>query len=118
MTTTSAEHEHCLAPGCGRRLICAASRARGYGWGCWRRIRAVRTLAALAGFTARQIEQARELIEDAAIIPTAPATVFRTVSSDGLRIYLTTRNACTCPASKACFHSAGVILAAGKAASR
>jgi hypothetical protein len=106
----SAEHEHCMAAGCGRRLHCAASRARGYGWGCWRKIRAARKLAALTAFTAAQIESARELIEDAAIIPTALATVFRTVSSDGKRVYLTSRTGCTCPASKACFHNAGVIM--------
>ena len=103
-------HEHCLRPGCGRRLYSTASRTRGYGSGCWRRIRATRVLAALAEFTARQIEAGRELIEDAAIIPTAVAAVVRTVSSDGLRVYLTTRNACTCPASGPCFHRAGVLM--------
>lgn len=108
--TSTAEHEHCIK--CGRTLYCQASRARGYGWGCWARIRKARKLAALVNFTIRQIEQAVELIEDAAIIPTALATVFRTVSSDGERVYLTTANACTCPASKACFHQAGVMMAA------
>jgi len=112
---TNTEHEHCLAPGCGRRLYCATSRARGYGWGCWRRIRAAARLQALAArlaeFTARQIADARELIEDAGVIPTALAAVCRTISHDGRRVYLTTRNACTCPASKPCFHTAAVILA-------
>jgi hypothetical protein len=103
-------HEHCLRPGCGRRLYSTVSRARGYGWGCWAKIRKARRLGALAEFSARQIEQARELIEDAAIIPTAMAAVARTVSSDGLRVYLTTRNGCTCPASKACFHRAAVLM--------
>jgi Family of unknown function (DUF6011) len=101
-------HEHCLR--CGRKLHCAASQARGYGWGCWARIRVARKLVALVQFTRRQVDQAIELIEDAAVIPTAIATVFRTVSSDGQRIYLTTTNGCTCPASGLCFHRAGVVL--------
>ena len=101
-------HEHCLR--CGRKLHCAASRARGYGWGCWARIRVVRKLAELVSYTRQQVDRAVELIEDAAVIPTAMATVFRTVSSDGLRVYLTTRNGCTCPASKECFHRAAVLM--------
>jgi hypothetical protein len=72
-----------------------------------------RRLAGLAEFTARQIDQARELIEDGGVIPTAMAAVVRTVSSDGLRVYLTTLNACTCPAAKACFHRAALLMVAG-----
>jgi hypothetical protein len=109
----SAGYEKCIS--CGRRLHCAISKQRGYGWGCWaRRRRAIRLAAAsarLAGYTARQLADAAELIEDAAVIPTVMATVFRTVSHDGLRVYLTTANGCTCPAKTPCFHRAGVILA-------
>jgi len=104
------EHEHCLRPSCGRRLYSAASRARGYGWGCWRRIRAAATLAALAEFTAAQLEQARELIEDAAIVPAAILGVFHVVSSDGAEIYTTSLETCDCPASRACYHQAAAAL--------
>lgn len=108
------EHEHCLRPGCGRRLICKASRAPGYGWGCWRRIRAAakaEALAAkLAAFTARQLEQAAELIEDAAIVRAAVARLFLAVSSDGEDVYQVTAEACSCPASKACYHQAAVAI--------
>jgi hypothetical protein len=69
-----------------------------------------RKLAELLNFSLRQLDQAVELIEDAAISPTALAAVFRTVSSDGLHVYLTTRNACACPASGPCFHRAGVTM--------
>jgi hypothetical protein len=97
------EHEHCLAPGCGRRLICKASRARGYGWGCWRRIRAaarVKALAAkLAAFTARQIESAIEAIEDCAVIPAAAIGWFHIVSTDGSEVYEATAANCPCAAS-------------------
>jgi len=112
--TSTTEHEHCLAPGCGRRLYCQASRSRGYGWGCWRRIRAAAKAEALAvrlaAFTARQVEQARELIEDAAIIPAAILGVFYAVSTDGTEIYRTTASDCGCPASKECYHQAAVLM--------
>jgi hypothetical protein len=104
------EHEHCLRPGCGRRLYSAASRARGYGWGCWRKIRAARQLAALAEFTARQLEQARELIEDAAIIPAGVLGLFWSVSTDGSAFYRTTLEFCDCPAHVSCYHQAALIL--------
>jgi hypothetical protein len=112
--SATGEHEHCLAPGCGRRLICAASRARGYGWGCWRRIRAAgraQALAAkLAAFTARQIEAAREAIEDAAVIPAAVIGWFHVVSSDGSEIYEATSETCPCAAGKECWHRAAVLM--------
>jgi hypothetical protein len=112
--TSTGDHEHCLRPGCGRRLYCAASRARGYGWGCWRRIRAAALLEALAAklaaFTARQIDQAREAIEDAAVVPAAVPDVFHVVSSDGTEIYDATAESCPCPASKECYHRAAILM--------
>jgi hypothetical protein len=112
--TSTREHEHCLAPGCGRRLFCKTSRLRGYGWGCWRRIRAAARLEALAAklaaFTSRQIDQAIEAIEDAAIIPAAIIGWFHVVSSDGSEIYEATAAACPCPASKECWHRAAALL--------
>jgi Family of unknown function (DUF6011) len=114
--TATAEHEHCLRPGCARRLYSAASRARGYGSGCWRRIRAAAKLEALAAFTGRQIEQARELIEDAALVPAAIAGYFFAVSTDGSELYTTSAEICSCLANKACYHQAAIIMATGKAA--
>lgn len=99
-----------MAPGCGRRLICKASRARGYGWGCWRRIRAAAKLAALAAFTARQIDAALEAIEDCAVIPAAVIGWFHVVSSDGSEIYEATAQTCPCRASAECWHRAAVIM--------
>ena len=99
--TGTGQHEHCIK--CGRRLHCAASKARGYGWGCWRIVRAARKLEALAAFT-------RQQIEDAAVIPTAVLGLFWTVSSDGTEVYETTAGNCSCPATKACKHNAAVIM--------
>jgi Family of unknown function (DUF6011) len=101
-------HARCLR--CGRRLFSAASRAAGYGSGCRAKIRAARKRADLAAWTARQLEQARELIEDAGIVPTARPAVFRTVSTDGSAVYLTTAKWCGCPAKKECYHRAGVLM--------
>ena len=106
--TTTTEHAHCHR--CGRRLYSAASIAAGYGKGCWAIIRAARKLAALINFTRQQVEDAIEIIEDAAIVPSAVAGLFYTVSSDGTEIYDTTADGCNCPAAKACKHNAAVIM--------
>jgi hypothetical protein len=104
-------YEKCIS--CGHRLFCAVSKARGYGWGCWARIRkaARRAMEALAAFTARQLEQARELIEDAAIIPGHDG-LFYAVSSDGEDVYEVTAEACSFPAGRACYHRAAVAILA------
>jgi hypothetical protein len=108
--TNTADHQHCMK--CGHRLFCAASRARGYGWGCWRIVRSAgrRLAAALAEFTARQLEQARELIEDAAIIPAGVLGLFFSVSTDGTEFYRTTREFCDCPAHVSCYHQAALVM--------
>lgn len=107
-------HEHCLRPGCGRRLICAASRARGYGWGCWRKVRAAVKAGEPAGYSARQADQARELIEDGALVPAPVTGLFLAVSTDGQEVYDTSADTCSCPASGACYHrlAACLVLAA------
>jgi hypothetical protein len=111
--TESYVHEKCIS--CGRRLFCAVSKHRGYGWGCWARIRkAVRkAMEALTAFTVRQVEQARELIEDAAIVAGEIAGLFHCGSTDGTEIYDTTTDTCSCVASKECYHRAAVAILAG-----
>lgn len=71
---------------------------------------------AVTGYKPNQIDNARQLIEDAAIIPLR-GTVFQTVSTDGTETYLTTAETCTCPAGlkgKACpcYHSAAAAILA------
>lgn len=108
MTTTSTGEHRCMR--CGRRLRTAKSIAAGYGAGCRARIRAAAKLADLAAWTGRQLEQARELIEDGGIVPTARPGVFRTVSTDGSTVYLTSARWCGCPARAECYHRAGVLM--------
>lgn len=108
---TSTEHTHCHR--CGRTLRSAVSCARKYGSGCWAIVRrAARALNdRLAAFTRRQVGLAVELIEDAAIVPGYDG-LFYAVSSDGAEVYETTAEACSCPASKECYHRAAVLILA------
>ncbi|MFE9391217.1 DUF6011 domain-containing protein [Streptomyces sp. NPDC006784] len=107
------ESVNCLR--CGRKLTSATSIARRYGKGCAARIR--HTREDVAGFKPEQVAAARELIEDGAIVAIRNR-VFRAVSSDGTRLYLTAPEACNCAAGlKAkhmCFHriAARLLLAA------
>ena len=105
---TASETTRCLR--CGHRLTAQASINAGYGPICRARIRAAKLTAALTGYTAAQIAKAREVITDAAIIPTNLAAVFRAISSDGTSVYLTTADGCTCPARKQCYHRAAVTI--------
>jgi hypothetical protein len=123
MSNTETHAVKCLRPGCGRTLRATASIACGYGPVCRAKIRAARMAEILKGFTAAQVEKARELIADGGLVPTSQPGVFRAVSSDGERTYLTHSKTCGCPwglrgKAKPCFHSLGVriVLAAGKAA--
>jgi hypothetical protein len=108
---------------CQRVLRSAASIAAKAGRWCAAKIRAAQTAALLKGFTAAQIEKARELISDGGLVPTTRPGVFRAVSSDGERSYLSHSATCGCPwglrgKAKACAHSLAVriVLASGKAA--
>lgn len=108
---------------CHRVLRAETSKRDGYGRGCKARIRAAAIAAAVKGFAQRQIDAARELIEDRALVATNRAGVFRVVSSDGERTYLSTAETCNCPSGLrrltacTCKHSLGVrIVLAGKAA--
>jgi hypothetical protein len=101
----------CLS--CGRVLRSAESIRLGRGPKCRAKIRAARRAADLAAYKASQIEAAAELIEDGAIVPVRARRVFRTVSTDGSELYLTARQACTCPAGlrgRDCYHRAAVLI--------
>jgi hypothetical protein len=98
---------------CGRAITSALSIARHYGGGCWAIVRkaARRINDLLAAFTRRQVDQAVELIEDAAIIPGHDG-LFYAVSSDGAEVYEVTAAACSCPASRECYHRAAALILA------
>lgn len=106
-----------------RRPLRAASHERTrygqYGRACRAHIRRAAVAAAVRDFTAAQREKARLLIEDGALVPLR-GSVFRVVSSDGQRRYLTHPATCNCPAglhAARCYHSAAArMVAARKAA--
>lgn len=105
-------HTNCLR--CGRTLTSTKSQALGYGPTCARHIR--NTKVELADYKAHQVQSARELIEDGAIVPLR-SVVFIAVSTDGTETYKTAPNACSCPAGlkgSRCYHqlAARMLLAA------
>ena len=113
------QHTRCLR--CGRNLRSAASVKASYGPVCRMRIRAAATAKAVAGFTAAQVDKARELISDGGLVPASRPGVFRAVSSTGDATYLTHSAGCNCPGGlrgrSTCYHSlAARLVLAGRAA--
>lgn len=113
-TDTSAETVHrCLRPGCGRVLRSAESIARGMGRSCARKIREAAEAADLSAWTPKQVEQARELIEDGGLVPAGREGVFLAVSTDGSEVYRCTADFCECPAGQKdhqCYHRCGIAI--------
>jgi hypothetical protein len=85
-------------------------------------MRAAAIAAAVKGFAKRQIDAAMELISDGGLVATNRDGVFRAVSSDGERTYLTHSQTCACPSGLkrltacTCKHSLGVRILMAKAA--
>jgi Family of unknown function (DUF6011) len=111
---TSTETRKCL--GCGRTLRSAAAIARGYGSGCWAKVRKAEATADLSAWTPAQVESARELIEDGGVVPSTREGVFHTVSTDGTEVHVTHRDGCTCTnglltrPSRPCLHRCAVVI--------
>ena len=101
---------------CGRKLTSAKSIAAGRGKGCAAKIAAATKTVDLDDFKPAQIESAKELIEDAAIVQ-IKRNVFRAVSTDGTETYLSHPTNCTCAGGvrgRRCYHMAAarMLLAA------
>ena len=106
------EHTHCRR--CHRLLRSAKSIAAGYGVKCAAKVR--NAAGDLADYKPHQINSARELIEDGAIIPLR-SVIFIAVSTDGTETYRSAPTGCTCPAGlkgSRCYHqlAARMLLAA------
>lgn len=117
MNAAAATHQHANCLRCGRRLSSAKSVATGYGPTCTRKVKAAAQAAAVSAFKPAQIAKAQELIADGGIVAIRDRRIYRTVSSDGTRTYLTAPQACNCAAGlkakHACFHRiAATILTA------
>ena len=112
MQNTTTDQTRCLH--CHRILTSARSIALGYGPRCARKIR--NAAVDLTDYKAHQVQSARELIEDGAIIPLR-SVIFIAVSTDGTETYKTAPTACSCPAGvkgSRCYHqlAARMLLAA------
>lgn len=103
---------------CRRPLRSAASVARGRGPVCAAKARKAARAKAVAAHKPEQVAKATELIDEGGIVPIRGRHIFRTVSSDGTRTYLTAAQACNCAAGlkgrHVCFHriAAQMLLAA------
>jgi hypothetical protein len=112
MQNTTTHHTNCLR--CGRKLTSTKSMAAGYGPKCAAHSR--HSAVDLTDYKPHQIQSARELIEDGAIIPLR-SVIFIAVSTDGTETYKTAPTGCTCPAGtkgSRCYHqlAARLLLAA------
>lgn len=110
MNTTTAKTTKCFR--CGRTLRSAKSIAAGVGPTCSARIA---TAAKTSSEKPAQVAKAVEAIELGSVIPLARrgVRVFRSVSSDGTRSYLTAAHNCNCPAglkARSCYHTLAVQL--------
>ncbi|MCK2219717.1 helix-turn-helix domain-containing protein [Actinomadura sp. ATCC 31491] len=70
--------------------------------------------AQLDDYKPHQIDNARDAIEQGAILPTSRPGIYTAVSSDGTTHYLVAEESCTCPAGTKgryrCYHRAAVAL--------
>lgn len=109
---TTHHHTNCLR--CGRTLHTTKSQALGYGPKCAAKVR--NAAVDLTDYKPHQINSARDLIEDGAIIPLR-SVIFIAVSTDGTETYRSAPTGCNCPAGlkgSRCYHSlaARMLLAA------
>lgn len=119
MSTSNTETETRQCLGCGRTLRSAAAVARGYGSGCWAKVRKAGRTVDLSAWTVSQVEDARQAVEDGAVVPSTRSGVFQVVSSDGSEVYRTHADGCTCPnglkprPGRPCWHRAAVVIVLG-----
>lgn len=101
---------------CHRVLRAESSKRDGYGRGCKAIMRAAAIAAAVRGFSASQIEKARELIELRALVATRNPRVFLVPSGDGGTFYKSHPETCNCESGRrrltacTCKHSLAVRI--------
>lgn len=114
-TTNTTETRKCLG-GCGYTLRSAKAVARGYGSRCWAKIRKAAQGADLAAWSPAQVDEARQAIDDGAVVPSARPGVFKVVSVDGLEVHITHRDGCNCAGGlknlppRPCWHRCAVAI--------
>lgn len=116
----TAAEARCLRPGCARKLTSPESVARGYGPGCWAKVRKAAKSADLSAWTPAQVAEALQAIGDGAVIPSNREGVYHVVSTDGAEVHLVAAHGCNCTAGlqnhppRPCWHrcAAAIITAA------
>jgi len=120
ITTQSTEapaQARCLT--CRRPIRAAESLATGYGAGCRAKFRKAARTADLSAWTPAQVAEARQAIEDGAVVPSTREGVYHVVSSDGSEVHRTSREGCNCAnglqvhPSRPCFHRCAVAIVLG-----
>jgi hypothetical protein len=112
--SNATETPRCLD--CRRPIRAAESLATGRGAGCRAKLRKAAKAADLSAWTPSQIEDARQALEDGAVIPTTRKGVFHVVSSDGSEVHLVHRDGCNCTSGlktlppRPCWHRAAVAI--------
>jgi hypothetical protein len=98
---------------CGRPLREEQERQLGYGLECVAKMQA----AIPTSVKAYQIDKAVDLLADHGLVPLVltdvPCRIWKCISADGQRRYLTTTRACTCPAGQAerfCYHRLAALM--------
>lgn len=113
-TETTQEPRRCL--GCRHVIRSAESLATGYGAGCRAKMRQAAKSADLSAWTESQVADARQAIEDGAVVPSSREGVYHVVSSDGSEVHLTHANGCNCEnglktrPSRPCYHRCAVAI--------
>jgi hypothetical protein len=113
-TEVTADKPRCL--GCRRQIRSAEALATGYGASCRAKIRQAAKQTDLSAWTESQVEDARQAIEDGAVVPSTRKGVFQVVSRDGERIRRTMTGGCNCEAGlktsqpRPCWHRCAVAI--------
>ena len=124
-TTQSTEapaQARCLT--CRRPIRTAESIATGYGAGCRAKFRKAARTADLSAWTPSQVAEARQAIEDGAVVPSTREGVFHVVSTDGSEVHRTSREGCNCANGlqthqpRPCFHRCAIAIVLGAPAAR
>ena len=111
---TAQEPRRCL--GCRHLIRSAAALERGYGEGCWRKMRKAARTADLSAWTPSQIAEAEQAIEDGAVVPSTREGVFHVVSVDGSEVHRTALHGCNCTNGlkthqpRPCWHRCAVAI--------
>jgi len=103
---------------CGRELVSLRSQRLNYGHECWSAILAASRLPEIreSAWTFTQLDNAIDLMREGGIMlwrKSSRNLIYRSVATDGVTFYLTTVQACNCPAGRwerSCYHRLAVTI--------